>query len=222
MIVLIAGQGGFPDMVRSLKVAVSQFLQEHAKLFVYTIVLFIFGVIFGAIVVNALAPAQKADLFNYLKGFFGLVNDNKLANSNYMTWHAMFRDLKILGLIWILGLSIIGLPLIVILTFLKGFTIGFTVGFLVESFERKGLLFALTAVLPQNLLIVPSIIIAGVAGIAFSLMLVRSRFSQNMPLYQKFLSYTTLFFALAIFLVIASLVEGYVSPFLMKMITPYM
>ncbi|MFC4767241.1 stage II sporulation protein M [Effusibacillus consociatus] len=209
-------------MVRSLKVAAGRYVQEHSKLFVYTIVLFIVGVLFGAIVVNALADGQKADLFNYLKGFFGLVNDQRLPDSAYVTWHSIATNLKMLGLIWILGLSIIGLPLIVVLMFLKGFTIGFTVGFLVDNFASKGLLFAILAVLPQNLLIVPSLIIAGVAGIAFSLMLVRSRFTQNMPLYQKFLSYTILMLILGVCLVLASFVEGYVSPLLMKMITPHL
>lgn len=209
-------------MIRSLKVTTGHFLQENAKSFVFTIVLFIVGVVFGAIVVNALADGQKADLFNYLKGFFALVNDNHLADSAYVTWHSVATNFKLLGLIWILGLSIIGLPLIVVLIFLKGFTIGFTVGFLVDNFASKGLAFAIMAVLPQNLILVPSLLIAGVAGIAFSLMLVRSRFTQNMPLYQKFLAYSILFLVLAICLVLASFVEGYISPFLMKMITPHL
>ncbi|WP_018131889.1 stage II sporulation protein M [Effusibacillus pohliae] len=209
-------------MIRSLKLAAGRYAQEHAKLFVYTIILFIVGVIFGAIVVNALADGQKADLFNYLKGFFGLVNDNHIPNAAYVTWHSVATNLKMLGLIWILGLSIIGLPLIVVLVFLKGFMIGFTIGFLVDAFKSKGLLFAVLAVLPQNLIIVPCLIIAGVAGIAFSLMLLRSRFSQNMPLYPRFLSYTALILMLGGCLVIASFVEGYISPFLMKMITPHL
>lgn len=209
-------------MIRSLRTTAIHYLQEHAKLFVFTIVLFIVGVVFGAIVVNALADGQKTDLFNYLKGFFALVNDNHLADSAYVTWHSIATNIKLLGLIWILGLSIIGLPVIVVLLFLKGFTIGFTVGFLVDNFASKGLMFAILAVLPQNIIIVPSLLIAGVAGIAFSLMLVRSRFTQNMPLYQKFLAYTLLILTLGVCLVLASFIEGYVSPFLMKIITPHL
>lgn len=209
-------------MIRSLRLTASHYVQEHARLFVFTIVLFIVGVVFGAIVVNALADGQKTDLFNYLRGFFALVNDNHLADSAYVTWHSIATNIKLLGLIWILGLSIIGLPVIVVLLFLKGFTIGFTVGFLVDNFASKGLMFAILAVLPQNIIIVPSLLVAGVAGIAFSLMLVRSRFTQNMPLYQKFLAYTLLILFLGVFLVLASFIEGYISPFLMKIITPHL
>jgi stage II sporulation protein M len=208
-------------MMTNLKMAAGRYTHEHAKLFIFTIVLFIVGVVFGAIVVNALADGQKADLFNYLRGFFALVNDNNLADARYVTWHSVGTNLKMLGLIWVLGVSIIGLPLIVVLIFLKGFTIGFTVGFLVDNFASKGLMFAILAVLPQNLLIVPVLVIAGVAGIAFSLMLVRSRFTQDMPLYPRFLAYTFLMLILCVCLVVASFIAGYVSPFLMKIITPH-
>ncbi|BCJ85829.1 stage II sporulation protein M [Effusibacillus dendaii] len=209
-------------MVRSLKIAAERYIQENSKLIIYTIVLFIVGVIFGSIVVSALADGQKTDLFNYLKGFFGLVNDNQLPDSAYVTWHKIITNLKMLGLIWVLGLSIIGLPLIVVLMFLKGFTIGFTVGFLVDKFAGKGLLFAIMAVLPQNLILVPALVLAGVAGIAFSLMLVRSRFAPEMSLYQKFLKYTILFLILVGCMIVASFVEGYVSPILMKVVTPHL
>ena len=40
-----------------------------------------------------------------------------------------FSQLKYIGFIWILGISIIGLPLIFILLFAKGVVVGFTVGF---------------------------------------------------------------------------------------------
>ena len=40
-----------------------------------------------------------------------------------------FSQLKYIGFIWILGISIIGLPLIFILLFVKGVVVGFTVGF---------------------------------------------------------------------------------------------
>lgn len=210
-------------MARTFKTNATKYVQEHAKLYIFTTVLLLVGIIFGSIVVNALAQDQKVELFNQLQGFITAVNDNQLANSALVTWDSVAKNLKMIGLIWILGLSIIGLPLIVVLIFFKGFMIGFTVGFLVEQFAGKGLLFAILAVFPQNLIAVPALIIAGVAGIAFSLMLVRSRFAQrNLPVYHSFLVYSGLMLFLAVILTIASFVEGYVSPILMKLVTPYL
>jgi stage II sporulation protein M len=210
-------------MARRFKVHATRYVQEHAKLYIFTIVLLFVGIIFGAIVVNALAEDQKIELYNQLHGFITAVNDNQLANSTIVTWDSIAKNLKMVGLIWILGLSIIGLRLIVVLIFFKGFMIGFTVVFLVEQFAGKGLLFAILAVFPQNLIAVPALIVAGVAGIAFSLMLVRSRFSQrNLPVYHSFLTYSCLILGVAVVLTISSFVEGYISPILMKLVTPYL
>lgn len=202
---------------------VSRYVKTHAKLFLFTAALLLVGIIFGALVVNALSQEQKIELYHQLQGFITAVNDNQMANSSLVTWDSLAKNLKMVGLIWILGLSIIGLPFIVVLIFLKGFMIGFTVGFLVDQFAEKGLLFAVLAVFPQNIIAVPSLIVAGVAGIAFSLLLIRSRFSHaHTPLYHWFLAYSALMLVIALLLALASFIEGYVSPVLMKLVAPYL
>ena len=66
-----------------------------------------------------------------------------------------FHNIKYMGVIWILGISIIGLPVMLILLFLKGMVIGFTVGFLVNQMGWSGFLLSFVSVLPQNIFIIP-------------------------------------------------------------------
>ena len=40
--------------------------REHSSIYLFVVVLFLMGVIFGAIVVNSLSLTQKEDLFYYL------------------------------------------------------------------------------------------------------------------------------------------------------------
>ncbi len=198
------------------------------SLFVFTSVLFMIGALFGAIVVGALAEDQANALNESLKGFFNAISlDQTGTSSSEITWHSAASFLKTVGLLWILGLSIIGLPVIVIYIFIKGFVVGFSVGVIVAQFKGQGFLFSMAAILPQNLIYVPALILCGVAGISFSLMLVRSRFSNQQRggtgtlLYRKFLSYTGLVAATALVMVLAAFVEGYLSPSLMRMIVPH-
>ncbi|HEU4965045.1 MAG TPA: stage II sporulation protein M [Bacilli bacterium] len=215
--------------MRKMQATATQYLKDNLSLYVFTSVLFIIGVIFGAIVVGALAPAQSASLGDALDGFFRALTLNETGTTpNEITWQAAASVLKMVGLMWILGLSIIGLPVIVILIFVKGFKIGFSVGVIVSQFHGKGLLFALAAILPQNLIYVPALIICGVAGISFSLMLVRSRFhhqpmrggTAGTLLYRNFLSYTGLVATLCVAMILAAFIEGYVSPALMRTVIP--
>lgn len=52
--------------------AVMKHINEHSSLYVFITVLFLMGVIFGAILVNSLSFTQKEDLFYYLSQFFGM------------------------------------------------------------------------------------------------------------------------------------------------------
>lgn len=199
---------------------VQLYMQDHLSLYVFTIVLFVMGVIFGAVVVQSLSLPQKQDLFQYVSQFFQQVTQNRASEPEISFQLALGHYLKYIGFMWILGLSIIGLPLILILVFLKGLVVGFTVGFLVNQLQWKGLYFAFVSVVPQNLLVVPAMIVVGVAGISFSLKLIQSRFLQRgRKIFPHFISYSTLVLAMAMVMVAASLFEAFVTPVLMRKAT---
>ncbi|MBN2909779.1 stage II sporulation protein M [Polycladomyces sp. WAk] len=200
---------------------VQQHVQSLLSLYIFVTVLFVMGVVFGAIIVNTLSDSQKQDLLHYMGYFFQGLNRNNIAEPRIAFQHAMGDHLKTLGLMWILGLSIVGLPMILILVFLKGLGIGFTVGFLVNQLSWKGLWFAMVAVLPHNLLVVPVMIFVAVSGLQFSLLLVKNRLIQRRgTIYPQFLSYSVSVTAMAVVLVIASFFEAYVSPWLMRSAVP--
>jgi len=198
-----------------------QYMHEHVSLYSFVIVLFMTGVIFGAVMVNALSLEQKQELTRYLGHFFNLI-DGGGGLSSQVTFQQVFgMHMKWILLIWLLGLSVIGLPLILILDFLKGVLIGFSVGYLVGQFSWKGMLFALVSIAPQNLVIIPAIVICSVTAIAFSIHLVKNRFFQRRgPVYHPFIKYSILTFCAAFLLFCVSAFEAYLSPVLMKWVTP--
>ncbi len=199
-------------------------LKDQTPLYVFVAVLFLMGVVFGALMVNALTLEQQQDLSRYLGNFFVSVNEGG-ANFHPVTfWESAMLHLKWLGLIWILGLSVIGLPGILILDFFKGVLIGFTVGCLVGQFSWKGLLFALVSVAPHNLLVIPVLLISSVAAIGFSLNIIRSRvlMSRSGGASRPFLTYAGLTAALCAILLAASSFETWVTPVMMGWVTPIM
>lgn len=205
-------QGRFGQTIQS-------HLRENLSLYLFIIVLFTMGVSFGAVIVNSLSLSQKQELTGYLGQFFQQVNGGMEMNPQSAFQHALGDHLKYIGFMWILGLSIIGLPVILVMIFLKGLVIGFTVGFLVNQWSWNGLFLAGLSVLPQNLIVIPAVIIVGTAGISFSLRLIRSRFlRRGEPIYHYFLRYSLLIVFMGLLLGVASLFEAFVSPQLMKQI----
>jgi stage II sporulation protein M len=197
------------------------YIKEHMPLYVYVAVLFITGVIFGVVIVQALTLEQKQELSRHLGNFFQMVDLGLEWDKQHSFLQSFLLNLKWLALISLLGLSVIGLPFILFMDFLKGVLIGFTVGFMVGEYAWKGMLFALTSVVPQNLILIPTLIICSVTSIAFGLHLLKNRFLRqhlNIPIsFAKFIATT---FSLSILLLVVSLYEALLSPMLMQWVTP--
>ncbi|MGD6804068.1 stage II sporulation protein M [Rossellomorea vietnamensis] len=205
----------------SAKNPVIEHVQSHSSIYLFILTLFLMGVIFGAVVVNSLSFTQKEDLYFYLGQFFGEISDGKIASSEELFRQSFLHNVKYLGFMWLLGISIIGLPLIFILLFMKGVVIGFSVGFLVNQMDWDGFLLSFAAVLPQNIVIIPAFIFISVISVSFSLTLIRKIFMKLSPHSQvqmvPLLSRYVLAFVLAIAVItIAAGIEAYISPNLMK------
>lgn len=194
--------------------------REHSSVYLFVVVLFLMGVIFGAIVVNSLSITQKEDLFYYLSQFFGQVSDNKVAASNDLLWQSFMHNGKFIGLMWILGISIIGLPVILIILFIKGLVVGFTVGFLVNQMGWDGFLLSFVSILPQNLIIIPVFIFAATLSVSFSLKMIRRQFMKKLsqPIFPLFSRYGLALLGTLALLIAAAGIEAYVSPTLMKLV----
>lgn len=197
-------------------------LKDQTPLYVFVSVLFLMGVVFGALMVNALTLEQQQDISRFLGDFFLSINEGGSEFQPMTFWQVAGLHLKWLGLIWLLGLSVIGLPGILVLDFLKGVLIGFTVGYLVGQYTWKGLLFALVSVAPHNLIVIPALLIASVAAVSFSLNIIRSRVLMSRPgqATRPFLSYTGLTLAMAVALLAISSFETWVTPVMMSWVTP--
>ena len=196
----------------------ASYFREHSSIFFFIVVLFLMGVIFGAIVVNSMSITQKEDLFYYLSQFFGQVSSGREGEDNDLFLQSFFHNSKFIGLMWILGISIIGLPVILILLFIKGMVVGFTVGFLVSQMGWQGFMLAFVSILPQNLIIIPVFIMMAALSVIFSLRMIKKQFMKKyaQPILPFFKGYIFTLFVAVIFIVAASGIEAYLSPWLMK------
>jgi stage II sporulation protein M len=179
---------------------------------------FVLGLIAGALVLRTLSPAQLEQLQQYLSSF--LSNVGTLAQNGQFpalkVWEQILKSqLYSLGVIWLLGLTVLGAPLVILLVGARGFILGFTVGFLVQEKAGQGLLLALVAVLPQNLFYVPGLIGAGALALYFTISLFRN--SRETPVLKRMLLYTLMFMALTLFVLAGTWVEAYLVPGIIRL-----
>ncbi|GED66577.1 stage II sporulation protein M [Brevibacillus reuszeri] len=198
---------------------IQTYAREHQSLYWFTIVLFTMGIIFGAVLVNSLPLSQKQELYGFLQYFFNSLGQQGIPETSSHFQESFGYYAKTVAIMWVLGLSIIGLPMILLMLFLKGVVVGFTVGFLVNQLQWQGVTFAMMGVLPQNLLVVPALFIIGVSGISFSLRLIKTRLvSKRDDIMPHFIGYTALVICMLGVLTMAALFETFVSPRLMQVV----
>lgn len=208
-------------MIKALLKLWLNHLRNHPLLYIITIFMFIVGSSFGAFAVTTLNEFQIQELISYFDFFLkGLTNWN--INSMVVAQDAILNNLKFIFLTWALGLTVIGIPIILLIVAFKGFIMGFTVGFLILEKGLAGLLMSIFAILPQNFFYVPSLIICAVAAITFSLYLLRGTMGwKKFSISHLFFNYILLLLFFCFFTIIGGLFEGYIAPLTMKIIITY-
>ncbi|MBM7552388.1 stage II sporulation protein M [Thalassobacillus pellis] len=196
---------------------------SYINIYVFISVLFLIGIIFGAIIVNSMNFIQKQDLYFYLNQFFKQTIDTNSISQPMLFWDSLSYHLKYMLLIFILGISVIGMPVITVLLFIKGLVVGFSVGFLVNQMGWYGLFISSVSIAPQNLLVIPVYLIAGAIAMIFSITLFKQLFSKRMhqPVMKVFMQYGVLFLLLFACLVIAAFIEAFLSSQAMEMVVKW-
>lgn len=188
-------------------------LKANITMYLFMTSLLITGIVFGAIIVNSMSFVQKQDLFFHINQFFNQIHDGEPIVSIDLFKKSYAFHIQYIILLSLLGLTIIGMPLIWLLIFLKGLVIGFSVGFIVNQLGLQGLLLATFSIAPQNVIIIPVYIIAASIANLFSLLLFQKIFarSSSQSVVQPFMQYVITFVVLIIAALFGSLIETFVS-----------
>lgn len=206
-------------MLGYLRQNFGMYLKANIVAYFFMILIFVIGIVVGALAVKILPDEQKSELINYLRIFFtGLAQGTEdVASSETMIGIVMFNNAKTVVLMWILGFTIVGIPFVLFILFTRGFIIGFTVGFLVNEYVMKGLLFAFASVLPHNLFAVPAILVLSVSATTFSLMLLRRKTYGKVNIWYEAVRYSIVCMIILAIMLFAALLEVYISPVFMKL-----
>lgn len=210
---LIKHNEGFSMKSRHL---ITRHISENRWQYTLLTIIFVVGALLGESQVSSLDGAVKSHLLSlvdkYIEG--GITGNNLAVN---MLFAAFINQAYLVLTIWFLGLTVIGLPLILGLIFLRGFSLGFTLGFLVSEKSGGGVLFGLLAIVPQNLVYIPFILIWGVVAMNFSIQVLRARGTGFSDVMRGIISYTLLMLVFLALCLMGAFIETYLSPWLLNL-----
>lgn len=206
-----------------LKDIITSHLKSNSGLYFVVLIFFAIGVATGAFTVKALDDVQKQSLIKYLQGFFQILTSKKV-DSLVVLKQSVLNNLQTVFVLWILGITVIGIPVTLLIIGVRGFIIGFTVGFLLDSLGIKGFFFTILAIVPQNIIIIPCIVGISAISINFSVMLIKDRLSKRWTrnYWQKIISYSVFMLVMLGVSVCGSLIEAYITPVFIKLLSSYL
>ncbi|WP_031515156.1 stage II sporulation protein M [Desulfofalx alkaliphila] len=190
-------------------------LRANWLLFGLVMLVFSAGSCLGVLGVDFLKTEQAKELSDYLESFIKQTNALQI-DSKQTVKLGIANNVAVLAIIYFAGLTVLGLPLVLALIFVRGFALGFAFAFLTKQRAWEGALLAAASMLPHNIFFIPALIIGAMSSIAFSILLVKRYFNSRLAVWPAFLGYTLLMTALCTVAVGAAFVEAYITPWFIK------
>ena len=188
-------------------------VKQNKLLFILLLIMILFtilGILFPALINSE----NKVLIKNSIENFMTSIDKN---NINYISAFISSITNNIIGtiLIWILGISIIGIPIILISIAFKSFLTGFSITSIFITYGIKGTLIAIVYTLPNmpNIINLLGSFLLGYYAISFSIMIYKSVFKKEtrnwQPIVKRYLKIGIFFI---IFSIIVSIIESYLIP----------
>lgn len=210
---------GGAKVLHRLRLQIYKHIQQYPGLYIVLVLLFAAGLVLGGLANGALEETQRKELTRYLDHFLtALQQPDASATPPEVFRHALGHYSRTIALIYLLGLSVVGALGIPLVVFLRGFIVGFTAGFFITNLGWPGLGIVLLAVVPQNLLIIPSLLILSAKALTFVLTLVRQRPRSRTALWSSGGKLTGAALLAFLLILAASCIEGYAIPGLLRLI----
>lgn len=181
--------------------------KQFILIFLICVVTFIIGVLLPSI----LNEENRKIIETSLNSFFDTIKSNQL-KTNELLFKTLTSNIIIDLILWLLGISIIGIPIVIILLGYKSLSLGFTISSIISTYKLNGVIKALIYIVP-NIINLFIFFVISYYSISFSLMLFNYLFRKKE--YNKRVivnRYLKLLVISIIILIFSSVIETYVVP----------
>lgn len=196
----------------------SKFFNLSKHTLIFLLGLLAIGIICGSLFNVIISKSDQVIVNDYLANFFNKITNNELNFMNCFKDSLVFNYLYVL-FIWILGISIIGLPIILFMFFGKAFTLGFTIAAIIKHYGVKGCLISLAYVFPHYIVNVFVFTVLTIYALSLSIRMIKCIVKRKTidfrPIMKK---YTFILIGCLIVILITSLYEALIMPNILKYI----
>lgn len=197
-----------------------EFIQTNSKTCLILLIIFFIGVLLGVIFVNNCKETQENQIKSYIQNFVDGIRENYKISSTKLLWNAIMKNFITALVLWFLGLTLIGVPLIYLFIGYKGYCIGFTAASIIATLGgTKGTLFIASTMLLQNIIYIPIIIALATSSVKLYKKIMEDRRRENIK--TQILKHTIFSVFMLVILILNSFIEAYISGGISSMLLKY-
>ena len=183
---------------------------ENGKSYFIVTALLLIGIVVGVIFINNANESQITEIQNYINSFISSLKQDYHIDKMQLMKNSLGDNLILIVSMWFIGSTVIGIPIVFGIVLFRGFCLGYTVSAIIGVLGvQKGILFFFTTIFLQNLLFIPVIICMAVSCIRLYQSIMKDKRKENIKI--EVIKHTMRSILLLLLLVIASLLEVYIS-----------
>ena len=195
-------------------------LKAQKRLYLFLITVILLGIISGIVYTFFLDKDSKIKVLESIETYFYLIKNSTSINYIKSLSSSCFINIAYLLLIWLLGISLIGFPIIVIILFFKSFIIGFSVSSIIMKYGLKGLFGSFLYVFPHQIVMLIIYLLVSFYSINFCYKLFKYLFFKKTINFKYSMDkYVKILIISSIISIITTLYEVFISTYLMKLFT---
>lgn len=196
------------------------FIKNNIKEYIIITLVFLIGIFLGVMFVNNLGEEQKTEIISYIDTYIEAFKQSD-SSSNIILLQNNIRDNAVLTLIiWFMGSTIIGIPIVFAIIVFRGFCLGYTISAITIVYGvTKGIAFTAISIMVQNILFIPAIISLGVSALKVYKSIYRDKKRENIKL--EIIRHTVFSILILLLLIISALIETEISTNLLRELIKY-
>ena len=189
-------------------------IKEHIylnlNLYIIVSIFFIIGIVGGVLFSNNLDENVQAPVNTYIVDFINSLKNGSEIDYSILLKQTIINHIVFAILIWFMGGTVIGLPIVYGLVVWKGFSLSYCISAIIMNLGiEKGIFISIFSLLLQNLISIPAIIALGVSGNKLYKSIIKDKRKENIKV--AIIKHTLFSFGMLCVLILSAIVETYLS-----------
>lgn len=194
----------------NIKELILRHIYDNIKLYLIVIIILVVGIVAGVVFVNNTSAEEAQEIQNYITEFINLLKQGNRIDTGQLLKKSLGDNITLIIIMWLLGSTVIGIPIVMGIVLFRGFCIGYSVSAIIASIGvQKGILFFFTTMFLHNLIFIPVIICMTISCMRLYKSIMKDKRRENIKI--EIIRHTLISIILGLLLVLAAFIESYVS-----------